>query len=150
MSKPRDAAKREEWLRRLDRFESMELSISRFCRGEGVATHTFHYWRKQLGRKSRRNGRSRNGNGGSSLRLKQCAAVESAASESKTAKAKAEAASSSKSVVHFTWDSRLSVSVPADCLDAIRCVLEYASHERSAGSQDASPAVSAFRQVITD
>jgi len=147
MSKSGDVVKREEWLRRLDRFESGDLSIAEFCRDEGVGTHTFHYWSKQLGRKSSRNGRSRAGKRGSTPRLKQRVAVEPAANEATATKP--EVVSTSESVVHFTWDSRLSFSVPADCLDAIRCVLEYASHSR-AGSQDAPPVVSAFRQVIVD
>ncbi len=52
MSNLNDRVKREEWRRRLERFEAGDLSIAQFCRDEGVGTHTFYYWSKQLGRKS--------------------------------------------------------------------------------------------------
>ena len=142
MSKPVDAVKREEWRRRLERFASVDVSIAQFCRDEDVGTHNFHYWSKQLGRNSIRNGRSRVGKGGSTRGTKRSAAHESAPQS-----AQAEAVCTAESVVHFTWDSRLSFSVPADCLDAIRCVLEYASHHR-VEIEEASPADSAFRQVV--
>jgi len=143
MSKANDTVKREAWRRRLERFEAGDLSIAQFCRDEGVGTHTFYYWSKQLGRtsgrKGGRNGRSRAGTRSPRSRPKQCLA---STTESKVV-------STSEPVIHFTWDSRLSFSVPADCLDAIRCVLQYASHSR-AGSADGPPLVNAFRQLIVD
>jgi len=139
MSKSNDSVKREEWRRRLERFEAGDLSIAQFCRDEGVGTHTFYYWSKQLGRTSGRNGRARAGTRSPRSRQNQCLAGTT----------KSKAVSTSEPVIHFTWGSRLSFSVPADCLNTIRCVLEYASHSR-AGSQDAPPVISAFRQVIVD
>lgn len=140
MPKASDAVKREQWRSRLDRFEAGDRSIAQFCREEGVGTHTFYYWRKQLARKSRPSRTART-NSRSSLR----GAVEAAAMETKATNP--DPVSTGASVIHFTWDSRLSFSIPADCLDAIRCVLEYANQTQAA-SRDVGPGASAFRQVI--
>ena len=50
-------------------------------------------------------------------------------------------------MVRFTLNAQLQVSVPANCLDAIRCVLEYARHE-TGGSHSDLPTTQAFRRVI--
>ena len=142
MSKSGDEVKRESWQKRLDRFEASNLSVAQFCRDEDVGVHTFYYWSKQLGRKSRQVGRSPDR---SESRPKPCAAAASARNESQ--KTTREAVGTPAPVVHFTWNWRLSFSVPADCLDAIRCVLECASNDQMA-SRDARPVANAFRQVI--
>jgi hypothetical protein len=135
-----DALKREAWQRRLERFEAGDLSVAQFCRDENVGMHTFYYWSKQLGRKSSRHVRSPKRSG---HRPKPCVAAEPVKND--LSPSEPASARTLASVVHFTWDSRLSFSVPAECLDAIRCVLEYANR---AGSPNALPAAQAFRQLI--
>jgi len=142
MPKTGDAVKREQWRRRLEQFETRGQSIAEFCREEGVGTHTFYYWRKQLGHTSQTSRSVRRGRTG---RPSERTADEPATRERRAAKP--EPVPTGESVIHFTWDSRLSFSVPADCLDAIRCVLEYANHTRAAAS-DAGPLSASFRQVI--
>ena len=58
----------------------------------------------------------------------------------------AEGVSSGEPVIHFTWDSKLCFSIPARCLDAIRCVLEYAGRDSDESNGVASLA-NGFRQV---
>ena len=45
-------------------------------------------------------------------------------------------------MIHFSWGSKVRVSIPANCLDAIRCVLQHATSEvqHEPGG--------AFRQVV--
>lgn len=42
------AAVRQAWSERLDRFVASRLSVVAFCRSEGVSTHAFYYWKRQL------------------------------------------------------------------------------------------------------
>jgi len=147
MPKSGDIVKREEWRRRLDRFEAGNLSVAQFCQEEGVGTHTFYYWRTQLGRKSARGRRSRVTGNRRSRRLKQRAAVPWTPNEAGTTQP--DLPPTSERVIHFAWDSRLSFSIPADCLSALRCVLEYASSAR-AEPRDVRAMANAFQQVIVD
>ena len=52
-------------------------------------------------------------------------------------------------MVHFVWNRDLQVSVPADCLDAIRSVLEWS---RAAVAEIAKTPgqSSAFHEVLVD
>ncbi len=104
MAGSRDAEKRRAWETRLARYHASELSVSRFCEQEGVSPNTFYYWAKCLraasGRKSPR------------------AAPASRPTLSTTDR------SVSGAVVRFRWKTGVEVSVPADCLDAIRCLAE--------------------------
>lgn len=141
MSKSGDAVKREEWREKLERFAASDVSIAEFCRNENVGTHMFHYWSKQLGR-----GRSPAGVKNSGSRsTRRATALPATANDS--AAAKAGSVPRSEPVVRFTWDSRLTVSVPVDCLDTIRCVLEYANDD---AARPKATQTAAFRQVVID
>ena len=50
MARRPDLAKRQEWTRRLQRFEASGLSVRQFCRAEGVSTAAFAYWSRAVGR----------------------------------------------------------------------------------------------------
>lgn len=102
-----DAQKRTEWLQRFEQFEASGQSVVRFCREAGVAPHTFYYWRKQL--------RGSEGGGGRSNRTLP---------DRQQSVGKKEAEGHSNRSVCFAWGSALRVTVPAECVDAIRCVLE--------------------------
>ena len=119
-----DTRKRAEWQKRLARFEASGLTVAQFCRNEQIGTHAFYYWDKRLGeRSSARRGSAagqRAGKPGGVERLDK---------------------EGSPPTVHFTWGSQLQLSIPADCVDTIRCVLEHATRELD-------EPVGAFRQVV--
>lgn len=117
MSRP-NTRKWAEWQDRLSRYQTSGLSVAQFCRNEGVGPHTFYYWDKRVGRKS--NDQARVGKSGDRAR---------GASEA------------SCPLVHFRWGSKVQISIPANCVDAIRCVLEQAADLLD------EPAA-AFRQVV--
>ena len=127
MSKSNDTGKRDEWQRRLDRFESSGSTIADFCRQENVGPHAFYYWSKQLGRSKRKTTERTRESDASCVGPEDAQTLTPGAGEA---------------LVHFTWNSRLQFSVPADCLEAIRSVLELAS------ASDEERKASSFQQVI--
>ena len=52
MARRPDLVKRQEWARRLRRFDSSKLSVRQFCLAEGVSTAAFAYWSRAVGRAS--------------------------------------------------------------------------------------------------
>ena len=49
MARSSDSAKAALWRQRLQRFDTSNSSVSRFCRREGVSVASFYHWRKKLG-----------------------------------------------------------------------------------------------------
>jgi hypothetical protein len=151
MTRLADAEKREEWQKRLKRFEASGLTIAQFCLDENVAPHRFYYWSKRLRRQPDRQQRStstrtRRGKPQDRTVRSKCSRAALTASDGRASSTPGDP-SCGESMVHFTWDSKLRVSIPAHCLDAIRCVLQCASHAND-GSKDVASPASAFRQVI--
>ena len=48
MSRGLDAAKREVWQRRLERFDPQAGTVAEFCQREGVSIPSFYQWRRKL------------------------------------------------------------------------------------------------------
>jgi hypothetical protein len=48
MSRGPDAAKREVWQRRLERFAPWAGTVAEFCQREGVSIPSFYQWRRKL------------------------------------------------------------------------------------------------------
>ncbi len=119
-----DTRKRAEWEARLARFAASELSVAQFCRNEKIGTHRFYYWDKRLGGRS--TARRRSSAGQRAGKPRGVARVDSA---------------ESPLMVHIRWGSKVQISIPANCVDAIRCVLEHAT-----GQLDEPGG--AFRQVV--
>lgn len=121
MASRQDSKKRQAWEVRFERFRTSGLAVLRFCEQEGVSPNTFYYWAKRVGRQPVK----RMGKVAPQMRpiVQQAGVVSSAA------------------VVRFYWNGALEASVPADCLDAIRCLAERLPSAR-AGSSDG------FRQVV--
>ena len=150
MTKPIDGQKREEWRTRLKQYEASGLTIAQFCRNEGMAPHTFYYWnrrlrrkpngvrRSRLARRARKQSRGRDAAAG-----RRASAVVAPVEKISTA---AEGVPSDEPMIHFTWDSKLCFSIPANCLDAIRCVLEYTVRDNDK-STDANSLANGFRQL---
>ena len=110
-----DVKKQRAWEVRFERFRTSGLTIARFCEQERVSVHRFYYWAKRVGANSARTSSSGAGN---ALRRSRPATKPAA-----TAGGIASAA-----LVRFSWNAGVEVSVPADCLDAIRCLAEYLQH----------------------
>ena len=125
MASSGDIQKRRAWERRFARYRAGGLSVVRFCEQERVSTHTFYYWAK---------------------RLKAGSACVSRWPESASRPEGPSARSSSGgnaggAVVQFRGAAGVEVLVPADCLEAIRCLAECLA---KAGSKRAE----AFQEVV--
>ena len=105
MASRMDVQKRRAWEGRLGRYQASGLTVTRFCEQERVSVHTFYYWAKRIGSIS-----------GKKSAKHVATAVGSANSKSNMA------------WVHFHWSAAMEVLVPADCLDAIRCLAECFKH----------------------
>jgi transposase-like protein len=103
-----DAQKRRAWKARFARYRSSGLSVAGFCKQEGVSTNTFYYWAKRL----------RTASAPASSRTDRAFpprnAAEMPSPDSNTRGA----------MVRFHGTTGVEVSVPADCLEAIRCLAE--------------------------
>lgn len=110
MTSRQDVQKRRAWEVRLGRFRASGLTVERFCEQEGVSTHTFYYWAKRVGSAAGTPPRS---TGGLRARSRQSVPHNSAGAGNPNA-----------ALVRFHWNAAVEVSVPADCLNAIRCLAE--------------------------
>jgi len=111
-----DAQKRRTWERRLGRYQASGLTVTRFCEQERVSVHTFYYWAKRIG-------------------SKRPSKHESTAVENLN-----------MAWVHFRWNAAMEVLVPADCLDAIRCLAECLGHATI--KRDTAEHTDAFQEVV--
>jgi transposase len=100
MTKGVDQGKRGAWLARLERFRTSGQTVAKFCEGEKVSVQSYYYWVRRLG-------------------LSSAARV---TSESPPGSATTLVASDSR--VHFRFGGGVLVSIPADCLEAIRCLVQ--------------------------
>ena len=126
MVRRQDVEKRRAWEVRFGRFRASGLTVSRFCELERVSVHTFYYWVKRVGSTSVRTRAKRSGS--ASQRGHQF-----------VKRAPAADGSSNTPLVRFHWSTTVEVSVPADCLDVIRCLaecLQEAPRERSETFQE--------------
>ena len=123
-----DVEKRRAWKVRFERFRASGLTVARFCEQERVSVHTFYYWVKRVGSNSARPSTSAAGNPPRRSRP----SVKPAATTGKIANA---------ALVRFSWNSGVEVSVPADRLDAIRCLAECLRRARGGRSD-------AFQEVV--
>jgi hypothetical protein len=110
-----DVEKRRAWEVRFERFQASGLSVARFCERERVSVHTFYYWAKRVGSNSAKPSTSAGGNPPRRSRP----SVKPSAIRGGIANA---------ALVRFSWNAGVEVSVPADCLSAIRCLAECLQH----------------------
>jgi hypothetical protein len=100
--------KRRAWEARFARYRASGLSVARFCRQERVSVNTFYYWAKRL----------RTASAMASLRADRTIPP-------RRASATSPADSNTRGpVVRFRWKTGAEARVPADCLEAIRCLAE--------------------------
>ncbi len=122
MTRRLDVQKRRQWEQRLERHRASGLTIGRFCEEEQVSVNTFYYWAKRLGASSRkpRTTPAEKVSEGRRPPVRQAAAPDLAANAA---------------VVRFRLNAAVEVSVPADCLEVIRCLancVQQGQPERSA------------------
>jgi hypothetical protein len=128
MASRQDVQKRRAWEVRFGRFRASGLTVARFCEQERVSTHTFYYWGKRVRPNSVRP--STLGTGNAPRRNRP--SVKPAAPAGGIANV---------ALVRFSWNAGVEVSVPADCLGAIRCLAECLQHARVERSD-------AFQEVV--
>jgi hypothetical protein len=143
-----DEQKRDGWEQRLARYRASGLTIAGFCRRESVAVHTFYYWAKRLAAlgpaKSLRRPveKPEMDCAGGALRREPSSGKQSVLGHRRARPANATALGGSHvEMVHFNFQHGACLSIPANCLEAIRCVVQCV--EQSVASQG-----TAFREVL--
>lgn len=128
MASREDAQKRRAWESRFGRYRTSGLTVARFCEQECVSAHTFYYWAKRVGSASVRTSSSTLG----SVPRRGRRSVKGTPTMAGMCNA---------ALVRFDCGTEMRVSVPADCLDAIRCVAECLRRVKEGRSD-------AFQEVI--
>lgn len=136
MAKQRDDQKRLAWEQRLARFRTSGATIAKFCERENVSVHTFHYWAKRL----------------RAVVAEQKSLTPRAASERPTATksvVRVGITDKDSTRIHVGWGAHAQISIPADALEALACVLDWlhdSRGHRSLGQRDQTS--EAFQQLI--
>jgi hypothetical protein len=128
MASRQDGRKRQEWEVRLERCRVSGLTVAQFCKRERVSLNTYYYWARRVRSASAKTPSPRSGNASWRGRrtVKQAPTADGVPSAA---------------LVRFHWNGEVEVSVPADCLDAIRCLAECLSQARAEHSD-------AFQEVL--
>ena len=100
-----DGQKMQQWKERFTRFRSSGLTVEQFCSNEHVSANTFYYWRKRV-------------DGRVTARLAQREAAFDGLDEPGR---RATSVKPNNALVHFRFHAA-EISVPANCLDVIRCL----------------------------
>jgi hypothetical protein len=125
MTSRQDVQKRLVWKQRLGRYRQSGLTVAGFCESEHVSVNTFYYWARRVGAGS---------------------TVMSSSPRSDVAEPRREPMSPSHvaagtGLVRFYFSAAVEASVPADCLDAIRCLAQCVQQPRAECS-------GAFQEVV--
>lgn len=128
MTRRLDGQKRRQWEERFKRYRSGGLTVARFCANECVSVNTFYYWAKRIGLRSTRV-RSAARDGASERHREPVRHTHVSAVAAYTG------------LILFRLGAAVEVSVPANCLDAIRCLTHCIQHSRAERSD-------AFHEVV--
>jgi hypothetical protein len=117
MTRRLDVQKRREWEERFERYRSGGLTVGRFCTNERVSVNTFYYWARRVGSQlvRPRTDQADEAPAGRPPRVRQATALNLATA-------------ANAAVVRFRLSAAVEVSVPANCLEAIRCLVHCAQH----------------------
>jgi hypothetical protein len=123
MSSRQDVQKRRVWAERLERFRTSGLTVSRFCASQRVSVNTFYYWASRLRTDSTTAGSpkpppSRPRGKAAELGHERARDIHAAAGTAQPA------------LVRFQFNEAVEISVPAECLEAIRCLAQCAQQAR--------------------
>ena len=115
MTRRLDIQKRREWGQRFERSHSGGLTVGRFCANERVSVNTFYYWARRVGSQPDRPQADQADEApeGRPQRVRQAAASDLA---------------TNAAVVRFRLSAAVEVSVPANCLEVIRCLAHCVQH----------------------
>lgn len=107
-----DSQKMQQWKERFKKFRSSGMTVEQFCSNEQVSANTFYYWKKRV------DGRT------STVRSAQHELAFEGRGESVR---RATCVVPNNALVHFRFHAA-EISVPANCLDVIRCLTLCAHH----------------------
>lgn len=138
MAKRRDLRKRREWEERCARFRAGGISVVRFCANEGVSESSFYYWMKRFGAPS-----TATHSMATPSPSQDVARKESNARLREAPVAAASTTSDDDNVprILFRLGGAVEVSVPADCWEVIRGLLQFVEGARATRPQ-------AFQEVV--
>ena len=122
MTSRQDVQKERVWAERLGRYRASGLTVVRFCARERVSVQTFYYWSKRIAADS--------------------TVVSSSLRSEPAGQARAAVGAGQPAVVRFHFNGAVEVSVPAYCLDAIRCLAQCVQNW---GAESGG----AFQEVVT-
>lgn len=150
-----------DWQKRLERFHSSGLTVTQFCRLESVSTTTFYYWEKRVRQEPRKAAikpveRVRRNSAGAvgqlgRPRAKRRGLPSTGDQAMATYHAQlpgGEQLMTAEPMVHFRFNSKLQVSVPAHCVEALHCLLQWCSRERADQSDNVASQAGVFQQVL--
>ena len=128
MASRENEQKRSEWAERLTRHRASGLTVARFCAQERVSVNTFYYWSRRVGA----------GAASSAAQRAQVSTFPDVVSSGTRALGKRGPQPRTESAtigarngeVRFLIDAAVEVTVPAECLDAIRCLVECLARHR--------------------
>lgn len=129
MGKRKDDQKRAAWEQRLARFRASGGTIAKFCRDEGVSDRVFQYWARRI----RVAGPQHSSHARKS-------SAKPATKQTDTARPRA--TDNRRASIRVRLGSQAQFSIPADALDALRCILSWLRDAKTTGGQDP------FQQVI--
>jgi hypothetical protein len=123
-----DVEKRRQWEDRFERYRASGLTVRRFCANERVSVNTFYYWSKCMGRRltTARSAEREGSSGGS---------------RDSELRKRVLAPATNSPLVHFRLNAGVEVSVPANCLDVIRCLVDRVQLSRAERSD-------AFHEIV--
>lgn len=133
MSSRQDVQKRRVWAERLERFRTSGLTVARFCASQRVSVHTFYYWASRL--------RTESTAASSPKPPSRPRGKAAELGHERARQAHAAAGTAQPALVRFQFNEAVEISVPADCLEAIRCLAQCAQQARVESAR-------AFQEVV--
>ena len=130
MASRQDLEKRRLWAERLGRYRSSGLTVARFCASEGVTVHTFFLL-----------ARSEFAAAGSTTAGLSARSDATDRRREPAGRSYLAAGTAQPALVRFHFNTAVEVSVPVDCLDAIRCLASCVQSSRREHSD-------AFQEVV--
>lgn len=127
MARQDNIRKAREWTQRLRRFQSSGMTVAKFCEVERVAPHIYYYWVRRFRAAGSKSAKSNDERQAHAVRERSDSAI---------------VPGTGTSNVQLRLTSGIQISIPADNIDALRCIVRCLS-ETGAGSEAGS-----FQRVV--
>lgn len=134
MAKRLDDQERAAWVARIERYRASGWTAAKFCRSENVVPHAFYYWAKRVGSTASGPSASRD-RGGRQDRLGM-----RSRSRQHLPQPRSIHGDDNVARVHFRLGSNAELSIPANCTEALRCIVKCLQ-------EPSATIVDAFQQV---